>query len=511
MGRAPTSGYCLNCRKRRVKCDRGRPSCQKCIRSRRQCGGYDVPLRMDIQVGGGPQNFPRGRMVPTPVAEPPRLPPTDLSLEGFQELVAFSHFFEVYHWAHFWRPVLQLQADPHQPVGIYTVSLAMAYGHMSKVYKVPALQVESLRLLQTVVDVVKVTIASGSGEELVNLIPLLVVLFQFDYAIDGINNVAHHYGIQQILKRCGPSVLPADKLAVFCYAREALICQALALKCRLFLEEDEWKSIPWGTTPKTFRDKLTDILVDLPGLRDKVSSLSLLSEKDQNKLSYDIDRRLSQLFRWRWEWEESNSCSAREIAIKPLAGNHDDKHYLASKDMLSTGIEFIVPDQASEILSYNAAIIELVELQCAVHCQLAHMNTPIPRLKHNEGGMTARSELMHRPDKCLLLPNELNFLWQPAIEALRVLACIPQRFSSDTPQTFLTTLPIGILYCFLKKAGLHYLVVAIIGRDLDGKQADIEFDHEQEWEEAFVRAPTPIHDPRTFPPPHDAELLFMRG
>ncbi|VUC23755.1 unnamed protein product [Clonostachys rosea] len=34
---------CLTCKQRRVKCDEGKPSCQKCFRMGRQCGGYEKP------------------------------------------------------------------------------------------------------------------------------------------------------------------------------------------------------------------------------------------------------------------------------------------------------------------------------------------------------------------------------------------------------------------------------------------------------------------------------------
>lgn len=46
MGRAPTSGNCHTCRMRRVKCDRTRPACERCIKAGFECKGYETVLRM---------------------------------------------------------------------------------------------------------------------------------------------------------------------------------------------------------------------------------------------------------------------------------------------------------------------------------------------------------------------------------------------------------------------------------------------------------------------------------
>ncbi len=39
MGRAPTSGNCHTCRARRVKCDKGRPACERCVKAGFECQG----------------------------------------------------------------------------------------------------------------------------------------------------------------------------------------------------------------------------------------------------------------------------------------------------------------------------------------------------------------------------------------------------------------------------------------------------------------------------------------
>lgn len=43
--RAKTFTGCWTCRTRKVKCDLGKPSCQRCEKSNLECGGYDIKLR----------------------------------------------------------------------------------------------------------------------------------------------------------------------------------------------------------------------------------------------------------------------------------------------------------------------------------------------------------------------------------------------------------------------------------------------------------------------------------
>lgn len=65
-----TKSGCLTCRKRRIKCDEGRPICQNCIKSKRHCDGYHQrvlfkPANIDFrhfQNGATAITFPPGTL-----------------------------------------------------------------------------------------------------------------------------------------------------------------------------------------------------------------------------------------------------------------------------------------------------------------------------------------------------------------------------------------------------------------------------------------------------------------
>merc|ERR1712093_267562 len=63
MGRQPFTGYCTTCRRRRVKCDRTEPVCNRCVKAGLECPGYKQVMRMQqhfVGRGGGLIRAPGG-------------------------------------------------------------------------------------------------------------------------------------------------------------------------------------------------------------------------------------------------------------------------------------------------------------------------------------------------------------------------------------------------------------------------------------------------------------------
>merc|ERR1712093_539625 len=63
MGRQPFTGYCTTCRRRRVKCDRTEPVCNRRVKAGLECPGYKQVMRMQqhfVGRGGGLIRAPGG-------------------------------------------------------------------------------------------------------------------------------------------------------------------------------------------------------------------------------------------------------------------------------------------------------------------------------------------------------------------------------------------------------------------------------------------------------------------
>ncbi|KAH8735896.1 hypothetical protein BGZ61DRAFT_472277 [Ilyonectria robusta] len=122
--RKRTKTGCLTCRRRRIKCDEGRPICNNCIKSKRQCEGYSQRVIFKDPMGAiqggpfGPALYPSGSahlgqmqgknpsQGPLPVIAPK---PPSLSYQG-HENTTYGHYTHTQHG----QPVYELNSG--QPV-----------------------------------------------------------------------------------------------------------------------------------------------------------------------------------------------------------------------------------------------------------------------------------------------------------------------------------------------------------------------------------------------------------
>ncbi|KAL3475493.1 hypothetical protein BJX99DRAFT_159037 [Aspergillus californicus] len=75
-----TKTGCLTCRKRRIKCDEGHPVCRNCVKSKRECLGYDPVFKQPTPSAIQPAPNPQPSLVvnpqePSPVPSYPTAPP----------------------------------------------------------------------------------------------------------------------------------------------------------------------------------------------------------------------------------------------------------------------------------------------------------------------------------------------------------------------------------------------------------------------------------------------------
>lgn len=87
--------------------------------------------------------------------------PQQLSMDGFQDQIAFSHYFHSYRWAYFWRPLMRITADGRNDV-MYKASLAVALGYLAKQKDNTELLHQAHCMYSKSVDQVQLTLSRGS-------------------------------------------------------------------------------------------------------------------------------------------------------------------------------------------------------------------------------------------------------------------------------------------------------------------------------------------------------------
>ncbi|KAL1877924.1 hypothetical protein Daus18300_002277 [Diaporthe australafricana] len=505
MGRPPTSGYCHTCRKRRIKCDRTRPSCLRCLKSGYACKGYDLGLRMQsLVVVTEPEGSQRlARIVAPPNATasalttagpivPPQFqhkrgqgrlqdrrgggggdddngsgykilgdavrkeqqqyqqarrrldPPPEMNLTAFQEHMAFSYFFATYGWAYFWKPFLHLARETDlAPSASRMCSLALAYGHMGTNHADKSLKSMGLELYGRSLREVQALLTRGAGAkiELAQLCVPIVILGMYSFAIDGDLRLIHNIGVAQILKHCGPEAFQEDPLlTAYRSCRALLICQSFAIRRRTFLEDKKWKTIPWEKLPKTALDSLIDIMADMPGLvNDMAASEQPISPTTRASFHQRVGELREQLATWRWKWDRKYPNVAREV---PSNLKLDSIETPVFKEQLATMIQFDTTQQALEMLTYNAALLYLLQLEDLLEMGESHSPS---RLSADDMDYIRHVAASH-PATPLLLPDEARFICQPALEAFRLIPSLYKNLVTSKDRIMVILAPLGIVY-----------------------------------------------------------------
>lgn len=103
----------------------------------------------------------------------------------------------------------------------------------------------------------------------------------------------------------------SDKIALTFHVQ---IFAAIVEGKRTFLEQPEWKTVPWALNQqkKAFYSRIQDLFCDIPGMFEDAAS------GDVDDLQARVDHTARALTSLRWEWERENPQSCWEVAPSPL-------------------------------------------------------------------------------------------------------------------------------------------------------------------------------------------------
>ncbi|KAF4943718.1 hypothetical protein FGADI_13217 [Fusarium gaditjirri] len=287
------SKACHTCKSRKLGCDQLRPWCRRCTRAGLSCGGYDRPTIFVNSTHDGhsalssrsysPRHASDQTVVSTPLL--------DLSLE---RTAAESRYLFLYwrfllpnngqmfslqatrHSTTGWIQVVQdlAQNDEGVRTGLLANALALvgqqtkqlsavmeAYNMYSKALHILARSLPHIKQEKTTEETKLMTSALLAAFE------LLQVSDGRQSCLHGLTWLRHSTGQKAIILARGPESYK-EGLAhqLFADGRLHLLYQDLHSRKRSAFNTPEWKSIPWSTLPKTPKDELVDILLEIPGL-----------------------------------------------------------------------------------------------------------------------------------------------------------------------------------------------------------------------------------------------------
>ncbi|KAK5652207.1 hypothetical protein OQA88_10704 [Cercophora sp. LCS_1] len=232
-----------------------------------------------------------------------------------------------------------------------------------------------------------------------------------------------------ILQHCGPEAFAQTEMLAVCRAcRSLLLCQTLNHRTFCFLQDDAWKSLPWQDTPKSFEDRLMDIFIELPGIAEAAAKI-----ENRERCLERVITLSAALGDWRRDWHAAHSDAVRRVS--PMANG------------IGSCLEFDSPRLALDILYYNAALLYLMQLGAVARGQPA-LQEMSAVTKESFAPLHKKSVSQKGP---LLLPDEVQFRCQPAVEALMTIPYITNALSVTSGREMVVTpAPLGVVYSVLR-------------------------------------------------------------
>ncbi|KAL0941374.1 C6 finger domain-containing protein [Colletotrichum truncatum] len=462
MGRPPSSGYCHTCRQRRIKCDRARPSCERCLKSGYKCKGYDNPLRMqNLTIGAQPDGGKSLVRVPTESTETMILPeiPVELPLTAFRDRMAFTYLLANYRWAPFWKPLLRIAIlEGNEPDAVkfhYMGCLATALAYMGHHVNEPKMISDGYELNGKILHALQSALSAKSKSDIAPWAFTILVLCLYQYAVENKTELPHYRGIIRVIEYCGPEYFQHEPLLTYYrQIRSQHSCNSFNHNEPSFFEKENWKTVPFKYSKKTAYDFLTDVFIDLPGLSASLVRSAMPMSADQKaELEMKTEGLISRLKKWRHQWEVDNPKVATEVWL-PLTSEEVSPPWL--NNLLSRPLEVRTAEHAAHLLVYNAGVIYLMQILVALRTGV-HQPQPFPAEMDPSVAKPA--------DDPLYMPNELKYPWQPSIEALRLMRLAPKLLSIRESTTMIAASPIGIIYnSLVRNDTLSRLFLSTIAR-----------------------------------------------
>lgn len=209
---------------------------------------------------------------------------------------------------------------------------------------------------------------------------------------------------------------------------------------RLFLEQEEWKRIPWaleGTT-KSQQNHIIDILVDVPGfLYDDTQLRESNDPAARADLLSRVKSRLYALHNWRYVWEMLNPNAAYETM--PTTAPSKPR-------VFPRRLHFRSHEQAAEILLYNATHMWLIGLLLRLDPGNVSIITTTAATAAHDAGFPDSF-----PRGALRLPDDNLSLRDPAVEIVRTFEFQMTDPEKNIDSSLFFLFPMGIAWTVLEQ------------------------------------------------------------
>ncbi|KAF5641715.1 thiamine biosynthesis regulatory [Fusarium tjaetaba] len=283
--------------------------------------------------------------------------PASIDLQGFKNEVVISFFVKnLFVWIKSSledeSPILNIfSGKADSTAGMSGLCVAEAF--FSTTHSIPEMKFHASELYGRAVQKLKTDL--GTKTETSRSLPHATIwsaLFLGVYEMissDSMSNwLQHCHGVAALTEMTGPYGFQMDAAkAILQINRSFISIGAMANRKRTFLEQDEWKHIPWALQPmsKTIGDYLQDILCDIPGMMEDVDHLFNTNDcqVSANFISQKLQGSFEQLnsLRISWNFMHPHSCWRQKTVREFSEIYHGTVEQVLWFSDLETAIEFV--------------------------------------------------------------------------------------------------------------------------------------------------------------------------
>ncbi|KAF9880416.1 C6 zinc finger domain protein [Colletotrichum karsti] len=283
---------CNTCRKRKKGCDLQRPSCGQCLKAGIKCAGYE---RKRIFVIVSPDKSSKsGVYIPaaTSIIQAPSLSRTayeekilDMFWDGYMpEAPLCSTGSPIVRFSHSdWATTVQglYRTDPALRQGLLAISLGTVGRRDRKQWMID----DGLKFYCQALGELNSGLRHPTRwrSDALLVASRILGLYELLYGADdrerrGISQAqsweGHAMGEMALMVQRAPeNHLYGDAHQLFCSGRVHLAISHIKQRRRCPLSHPIWKTVPWSVIPKSSKDALVDVFVDIPGLLEDLDRL----------------------------------------------------------------------------------------------------------------------------------------------------------------------------------------------------------------------------------------------
>ena len=281
VGVAGKSKGCNTCRRRKVRCDGGKPTCERCKQTKRECEGYErYPVFITKTQAGYVKRAPLEE-VKLPSAQ---TNPTTCALDSSPSALVFgvsspdAEATQLVCW--FWKSFARsppskyaLQNPSHwldyfmnwnsTILPLRQALLAVAVTRLSRTSDRPDILKTSRRMYTNSLTMTRKALLDPKltlHDEVLATICVMTLYEMFDSSTDNLDGWLNHLsGIYRLLEHRGPKLHISNAAhALFEHARYLIMLQYLVLRKSCVLAEPDWLHCPWQDMEKSVEQQVFD-------------------------------------------------------------------------------------------------------------------------------------------------------------------------------------------------------------------------------------------------------------